>query len=197
MERPIVIFDLEFTAWEGSMARRWSAPGEHREVVQIGAVRLAPGTLEESAAFDALVRPRINPQLSDYFVELTGITNAAVAARGVDFPEAYLGFLDFAAGAHLACFGSDDRVLGENLALYGLHLLPPAPRAIDLTPWLAARGVDLTGIHSGMVAGQLGLSFEGRLHNALDDARALAMSFRHLTARDAATISSPDSGNAR
>lgn len=185
MDRPTVIFDLEFTAWEGSLARRWSGPGEHREVVQFGAVRLAADTLEETAAFNVLVRPRINPQLSDYFIELTGITNEAVAARGVDFPEAYLGFLDFAEEAHLACFGTDDRVLSENLALYGLHVLPPAPKAIDLTPWLIARGIDLTGIHSGMVAGQLGLSFEGHLHNALDDARALAKAFRHLVGRDA------------
>ena len=34
----ITVFDLEYTAWECSMARRWLAPGEFKEVVQIGAV---------------------------------------------------------------------------------------------------------------------------------------------------------------
>ena len=33
----ITIFDLEFTAWECSMARHWLTPGEFKEVVQIGA----------------------------------------------------------------------------------------------------------------------------------------------------------------
>ena len=34
----IVVFDLEYTAWEGSMGRCWSEDWEHREIVQIGAV---------------------------------------------------------------------------------------------------------------------------------------------------------------
>ena len=41
--RKLIVFDLEFTAWEGSLARHWLAPGEFKEVVQIGAVRLDGG----------------------------------------------------------------------------------------------------------------------------------------------------------
>jgi inhibitor of KinA sporulation pathway (predicted exonuclease) len=80
--RAAVVFDLEFTAWEGSMAARWSRPGEFTELVQIGAVRLNADTFEELGAIDLLVRPRLNPVLSDYFVELTGIGNVEMAARG-------------------------------------------------------------------------------------------------------------------
>ena len=36
----LTVFDLEFTAWECSMASHWLRPGEFKEVVQIGAVRL-------------------------------------------------------------------------------------------------------------------------------------------------------------
>ena len=36
----LTVFDLEYTAWECSMARSWLTPGEFREVVQIGAVKL-------------------------------------------------------------------------------------------------------------------------------------------------------------
>lgn len=32
-----VIFDTEYTTWEGAADRDWTGPGEHREVVQIGA----------------------------------------------------------------------------------------------------------------------------------------------------------------
>ena len=34
----VVVFDLEWTAWEGSIQRGWSEDWEHREIVQIGAV---------------------------------------------------------------------------------------------------------------------------------------------------------------
>jgi hypothetical protein len=57
----ITVFDLEYTAWECSMARQWMTPGEYREVVQIGAVKLDADTFAEVDAFDVLVRPRINP----------------------------------------------------------------------------------------------------------------------------------------
>ena len=54
-----------------------------REIVQIGAVRLNPETLKPAAEFDMLITPRLNPILSDFFVQLTGITNEELAKRGV------------------------------------------------------------------------------------------------------------------
>ncbi len=93
----LTVFDLEFTAWEGSMAHHWLRPGEFKEVVQIGAVRLDGKDLSVIGEFDILVRPRINSELSAYFEHLTGITSAEVAAKGVDFADAYARFADFAA----------------------------------------------------------------------------------------------------
>src|ERR1700748_1153496 len=89
----LTVFDLEFTAWECSMASHWLRPGEFKEVVQIGAVKLDAASFEIIASFDVLVRPRINVDLSPYFENLTGITNGQVADRGVDFPEALVRFL--------------------------------------------------------------------------------------------------------
>lgn len=176
----LVLYDLEFTAWEGSLARGWSLPGEHREIVQIGAVRLDGQSLAETASLDLLIRPRINPVLSDYFVQLTGITNEELALRGKDFAPAYLEFLGFIGACPTGCFGRDDRVLMENLALYELHDLARPPEPFNFRAWLIERGIKLDGIQSGMVARELGIAFEGRIHNALDDARALAAAFRHF-----------------
>ena len=78
----LTIFDLEFTAWEGSLARQWLGPGEFKEVVQIGAVRLNLHSLELEDSFDCLVRPRVNSVLSDYVENLTGISNRRLAADG-------------------------------------------------------------------------------------------------------------------
>ena len=63
----LIVFDLEFTSWECSMASHWLRPGEFKEVVQIGAVRLAADTFEILDEFDILVRPRVNRELSAYF----------------------------------------------------------------------------------------------------------------------------------
>src|ERR1700748_1524538 len=81
----LTVFDLEYTAWECSMARHWLMPGEYREVVPIGAVKLDADSFHILDEFDVLVKPRINPQPSPYFENLTGITAAMVARRGVDF----------------------------------------------------------------------------------------------------------------
>ena len=80
-----IVFDLEFTAWTGSLESRWLRPGEFKEVVQIGAIRVDADSLDEIAPLDALVRPRINPMISGYLEKLTGITNGAIAERGLGF----------------------------------------------------------------------------------------------------------------
>ena len=36
----MVVMDLEYTAWEGSLERGWSKPGEAREIIQIGDVKI-------------------------------------------------------------------------------------------------------------------------------------------------------------
>ena len=79
----IAVYDLEYTSWEGAHQRDWSGPGEHMEIVQIGAVKLDGGKeLKEIGGFEILVRPSINPRLSDYFTGLTGIEQADIDGNG-------------------------------------------------------------------------------------------------------------------
>src|ERR1700761_3759085 len=106
----LIVFDLEFTAWECSMASHWLRPGEFKEVVQIGAVRLDGGTFRILEEFDQLVRPRINGVPSPYFENLTGITTAELAKSGVDFADGYRRFLDFAGDGPVCAFGHDEWV---------------------------------------------------------------------------------------
>jgi inhibitor of KinA sporulation pathway (predicted exonuclease) len=179
----ITIFDLEFTAWECSMARHWLAPGEFKEVVQIGAVKLDAESFSPLAEFDMLVRPRINAALSPYFEKLTGITGARVTRQGVDFAVAYARFLEFAAEGPVAAFGHDERVLEENIRLYGLKGAKPLPVFYDLRGWFAVQGVDPRGLHSCDLGPALGLPFTGQAHNALDDARSIAGAMKAMASR--------------
>lgn len=179
-----VVFDLEFTAWEGSMANRWLRPGEYTEIVQIGAVKVdadfAP--LEE---FDVLVRPRIHNVLSAYLEKLTGISNADVRGRGIDFADAYRAFAAFAGGVPILAFGRDDLIIESNRRLYGLGDLPAMPAFANVMPWLAGQGVDLRGLHACDVGPKLGVPFEGHKHNALADAHSVAAGIRALIGRGA------------
>jgi inhibitor of KinA sporulation pathway (predicted exonuclease) len=190
--RSPVFYDLEYTAWEDSMANHWLAPGQFREVVQIGAVKTGPAALEIIAEFEVLVRPRINTVLSPYLENLTGITNAAVAERGVDLREAYDRFVAFAGEGPIVSFGRDDIVLTRNLALYGIGDAPPLPLHRNIAPWLNANGVVTKSLHACDVAGACGSDFQGREHDALEDARSLVAGARALIARGASHIFADD-----
>lgn len=180
-----IIFDLEFTAWEGSVESRWSRPHEHTEVVQIGAVKLDAASLKEVDAFEILVQPRVNPVLSDYLVQLTGISNEALQRRGVDFITAHRAFLDFVGSSRSFAHGRDDLILAANLQMYGWADVLPLPSYSNAMPWFAAQGVDLKGKRACDVAEAAGAVFEGRRHDALADARGVAAGFVHLIKKGA------------
>ncbi|HEY0300341.1 MAG TPA: 3'-5' exonuclease [Rhizomicrobium sp.] len=185
---PAIVFDLEFTAWEGSMRHRWLRPGEFREVVQIGAAKVDAGSLDVIETFDALVKPRINPSLSPYLQNLTGISNEAVREHGRDFAAVYDAFLAFADGAVTSAFGRDDYVLEENVRLYGLSPSRPLPEFRDSRPWFRAHGFETGGRHSCDVGPALGVPFEGHAHNALADSLSVAAGMKVLIARGAPSL---------
>lgn len=181
----VILFDTEFTAWRGSMARGWKGPGEHQEIVQIGAVRLDAQELKELAAFQVLIRPVINPVLSSYFVGLTRITNERLDDEGVSFEEGLARFAGFAGTNPCFSYGRDDLVIARNAALLGRPDLWRQPPATNLRLWLERVGVPLAGVHSGELAAHVGAAAQGRVHDALADARSLAEATRFLVARGA------------
>jgi inhibitor of KinA sporulation pathway (predicted exonuclease) len=182
----IVIFDTEFTAWQGSMERRWTGPGEHKEIIQIGAVVLDAATLEELRPFSVLIRPVKNPILSDYLVDLTRITNERIAAEAVDFVTGVTRFLEIAGDRPLHAYGRDDRIIAANADLIGKpNLWPKNREATNLKDWLLQVGVPLAGIHSGALAAHVGAKSQGIAHDALIDARSLAEAVRFLVTKGA------------
>ncbi len=182
-----VVYDLEFTAWEGSMQSRWSRPCEFTEVVQIGAVKVDAESLKTVDEFEILVRPRINPVLSDYLVALTGISNEMVREKGVDFITAFGAFAEFAGGARTFAFGRDDLVLADNLKRYGFGKLA-VPAYTNANPWFQENGIDLMGKHACDTGELAGVPFEGRKHTALADAKSVAAGIAALIARGAPNL---------
>ena len=89
-----VVFDTEYTSWEGCQERGWTG-NRKKEIVQISALKLSD-ELEVIAEFNALCKPKINPVLSDYFVNLTHISNEDVLSLGESFSSVYEKFVRFA-----------------------------------------------------------------------------------------------------
>ncbi|MFD9114141.1 3'-5' exonuclease [Streptomyces bottropensis] len=188
-----VIFDLEFTTWPGAMDQHWSAPGQLREIVQIGALRLN----EEYSVvetYDALVRPVVNPVLSPFLTALTGIEQGAVDRDGLAPARALSDFLAFCRGRSVLSYGNDMLVLGENIGwarARGEEIEHSAltPGFVNIRPWLNAAAPNTAGVNSGRLWQALGLSrpaTEGDEHSALFDCHSIATALRHLARTGAA-----------
>ena len=181
---PVIVFDTEYTAWEGSMARGWSEPWEHREIVQIGAVKLDAATMQEEAALDLIVRPVLNPILSDYFIELTGVTNDRLSREGTTLAEAVDRLTEFMGpDAPALSNGNDWGMIEQNCTLLDMACGLPKDRCIDIrTPLQKAFAVGRP-VDSYLLAGMVGTTVEGRAHDAVFDARSIAAALAHLRAQ--------------
>lgn len=174
------ILDLEFTAWEGSCQRDWSEPWEWREIVQIGLL-LADASKGFSVCdeIEITVQPLRNPVLSDYFMALTGITQAGLEETARPFDDAMTALADVGAPAETIIFnGADGEILRENCAMR--EITPPWPqeRTFNFRPLLARTlGRPSSDLASSELPALAGITVPGRAHSALHDCRAIAAAF--------------------
>ena len=180
--KQIVIFDTEFTTWEGAMARKWSGPNEHREIVQIAAQMVDLETESVLDSFSCLVKPAVNSVLSDYFIHLTGITQAQIDTDGVSFKDAYETFDTWTNNLPIFCYArtlgesADRGVFEENIHLYNLET-PLDPSRYDiLTGLFQSAGVDTQKYSSGELYCFFNLELGGHVHNAMHDVDSLVAS---------------------
>ena len=185
MTRFVTIFDLEYTAWKGSMGRDWSGringKPELKEIVQIGALRIDPETLTPIAPpLDVLSFPNIHLRLSAYLTKLTGISNVMLTERGLSFPAAFKKFQNYCAGDILCAFGSDPAVLNTNLAL---NSMPPLNLGgFNINAWAQENGHTPPdgSINSGIFAKHVGADFTTKEHYAINDVYSILEGLRHL-----------------
>lgn len=120
-----IIYDLEYTSWEGSKETGWSREGEYREIVDVGAIKVKRNgaTFKTENTFSMLVKPIKNPELSHYFTQLTGITQKQLEKEGQSFETFVTEFAEFCAGEYpIFSYGEDDEILIENHELYEVPL---------------------------------------------------------------------------
>ncbi|AEY66788.1 3'-5' exonuclease [Clostridium sp. BNL1100] len=78
----LIFVDFEATCWDKN--EKYKRP--HAEIIEIGAVATGQN-LKEIGKFSAVIRPEIEPVLSDYCKELTGLSQSDVE-NGIDFNRA-------------------------------------------------------------------------------------------------------------
>ena len=185
MTRTMVIYDSEWTSWDGAYARAWSGPGEEKELVQIGMVKLADTpNLEEIEQFEVLIQPQINPVLSDYFINLTGTTQDILDQHGRPLSEILPSVKSFLNQNSIAvyCFGTEDEeVLRHNCYLNKLKYPIPSGLFVSIVSEVADFiGIRDDELESSKLPSYFEFSPPGNAHNAIADARCIAEALRTM-----------------
>ncbi len=175
----IIILDAEYTTWAGAMARNWSGPGEAREVIQIGAVRVQSGQLFESGIFSYYVRPTINPILSEYCKTVLPITQENVD-KGLEYADALARFAMWSGNLPFYSWGHDLKAMHKNAERVGIHFPIAVDRSRDIREVFRDHGIDTSLYMSSSVPRAFGEEPPGKPHDALNDSRSILQALRAL-----------------
>lgn len=167
-----VIWDTEYTTWDGAMARNWSGENEYRELVQLAAKKVDFATGDVLDEMDIFVKPVKNSQLSDFFMELTSIAQEDLDRDGLSYQDAYKKFNDFTGRLPCFSYGMDCVILQEGCILnnisYDLNGL-----FIDARVYFEQAGIDVRQYTSGTISKAFGIELDGHVHYAMHDVNSL------------------------
>ena len=189
-----IIFDCEFLTRPGAPSRFWCGPHDPDPVIaQIGAVRLA---LADDFAITDTFRIHVHPpgrfgapqSIDPLFTKLTGITPDILATEGQPLASALAEFAAFAGADRLWSWGKDElNLMAISCYIAGIAPVIPAHRFWNACHLLRAAGMpydDLTRTRSNTLMSYYGLSDPDLVaHDALDDARSVAIVVQHLLRR--------------
>lgn len=177
--RTILVADFEFTVHD-------AGPGRPRaffpEVIEAGAVRLAPPEYSEEEVIQTFVKPQYYPKIRPECTNITMIRQADVNA-GIGFDDLLgrLGQSYFSGQTWFACWGdSDQKVLDEACKRYKIACPFAWDDYIDLalaykTFYGRERSIGLQ-----QAVEETGVERYGMSHLALDDAINAARVMRHM-----------------
>jgi inhibitor of KinA sporulation pathway (predicted exonuclease) len=189
-ELRVVLWDTEFTSWPGCNENGWdNEKGEYREIIQIGAVKVDTESMEEIDRFNKFVKPQINPELSDYIKNLTGITQEDVnqAEKLKKVTEDFLGWSE---GINCYSFENDWEFVKNNLDLVDEEVEAEKDRFRDVVPVFKEEGIPAESWHSGDIAKYIDENVNLRPeHDALNDALNMLKAFQLLKDQDSSSAS--------
>lgn len=179
-----VILDTEYTTWEGALQRMWTGPKEERELVQISAIKVNNfETLHCTQFFSVYTKPQINPILSDYFINLTGIKQEAISRNGLSIKKGIEKFVDFSKDSFCLCWGDDINVLKKNIELINSNIELQFYKSADIRKLYNDFGINTSNYNSGTINNFKDMESilnPGSLHNALSDCVSILSSLTKL-----------------
>lgn len=181
-----IIFDTEYTAWEGSLENNWSRPGEQKEIIQIAAlkVEVKKNSILEKDFINIYVKPQINPELSPYIKNLTGISQRDIDEQGVDLIKAIELMNRFSENAAINSYswGPDFEIISQNVFVLGLD-----PKKVglvgqftDLRDVFASHDSKYRTICSGQLHEVFGVTLSSQAHNAIHDVKSIYVAFNQI-----------------
>lgn len=177
-----IIYDLEFTAWEGSQERRWGLEWEHREIIQIEAkkVKLKNDKIIMVDSMSLYISPLINKILSKYIMDLTGITQEKVDF-GIHIDELLKLFEDFTENGSIPAlsWGNDMSIINENYEISKRDKIEYSN--LDLRNLFKECGFGhVLNTNSGNLIKKFDDTVEINEHDASEDVRSLIMSIEKI-----------------
>jgi 3'-5' exoribonuclease 1 len=175
----VVVWDTEFTSWPGCNEDGWdNDKGEYKEIIQIGAVLVETGSFKVIDQLDRFVRPQINPELSDYIKNLTGITQEEVN-QADKFEEVLEDFKDWYENYNLYSYENDYTFIKRNMELYSLDKEISEEQFNDIRPIFRRQGVPVDEWDSNNIARYFDKNVELlSAHKALHDAKNMTKALR-------------------
>lgn len=168
--------------FEATCCSDHSFPRNEMEIIEIGAVMISDSTLEIISEFQTFIRPVRNPQLSNFCTELTSISQADVEDAPT-FKEAIQEFKKWVSPFNAFDFCSwgnyDRNQLTKDCQFHQIPSPINAPHRNlkeEFSDFLGAK----KGYGMSKALSRLGIKLEGTHHRGIDDARNIAMIFKHI-----------------
>ena len=178
----IAILDMEWTSWEGANIRGWSGPGEFPEIVEIGVISITNDeTLTEIDALQVYVKPILNPILSKYFIDLTGISQRTVDKKGSTLHDALEKTRCFLGNKvrHIFSHGNDALIIKRNCVRLSIPPLSEHYQFINIQDTIASFiGNNKKNYTSSDLPMLMGFQSPGNAHTAIADCRCVAQAMR-------------------
>jgi hypothetical protein len=183
----IIIFDTEYTTWEGAQERKWLGANEYKEIIQIGALKVLWPEAQVIEDLCLTVKPKKNPILSRYCIDLTGISQEVLNTHGIEFQRALKIFCDFCGNRPVISYGNDAGIIAENIILSRADPLSFYGRSslsfINIKYWILAYNENLSKLTSGELWQKLGCNkpknFKHK-HYSLSDCYSILQAVKHL-----------------
>ena len=166
-----LIVDLEATCSDDRSIRR-----RNTEIIEIGAVMLNAKTLEIESEYQTFIKPVLHPQLTDFCISLTSISQTDVDNAPL-FPEALQDFQQwfYPFGSYLFCsWGDYDKnQFQQDCKLYNLGYPFPSGHLNIKKAFSEAIGSSKKfGMKQALA--KLNLPLKGTHHRGIDDAKNIA-----------------------